>query len=193
MLVQCLLIDQVTLANFKHYTKSNRTQICSVHFRQLQLHEHQCALQVYINFTNGVTGKHKGRFERATLVSPMQVRISGSPVTSSYYCCCSLLQQKQRLGNCSGFCNIFNDTFLFTYEPDVGMVNNYVIIRFSLMVSNINTPQKLLLHRIYKTNLSKLLLRKTSVRLMKFPKLLSNSVLFLRTKSPQLNTVSYIQ
>ena len=73
------------------------------------------------------------------------------------------------------------------------MVNNYVIIRFSLMVSNINAPYKLLLHRIYKTNLLKLLLRKTSVRLMKFPKLLSNSVLFLRTKSPQLNTVSYIQ
>ena len=50
-----------------------------------------------------------------------------------------------------------------------------------------------LCHNVYVTNLLKLLSRKTSVRLIKFPKLLSNSVLFLRTKSPQLNTVSCMQ
>ena len=41
-------------------------------------------------------------------------------------------------GTATGFAIFLMAPFLFTYKPDVGMVNNYIIIGFCLMTSKLS-------------------------------------------------------
>ena len=105
-------------------------------------------MKVWKNY--GVICHRKGLIfwisETQTLVFFLQVGISGSPGGSSYYTVAALGCSKS-IGpntnrNCSGFCNLSGN--IFSLHLDVGVVNNDVIIRWSLMVSKLSPSIKII-------------------------------------------------